>query len=137
MFSIVSVVTDIKPTKKPALLKSTRTSSTSVQQTTAKTAETAPATTTVTSTEKSTQSTAHVSTSFVVGDVGATSYADQPQHDITVIILAALAGALFVLLACTAVFFLLWRRKRYTSFNFQFSLCFNWICSDKCCDTGH
>lgn len=100
--------TDIKPTPKPGSLISTRARTTFVQPTTAK----AVTATTLTSTETPTPSTTHVSSSVVLGDVGATSFADQPQRNIVPFILAALAGALFVLLACLAVIFLLWRRTR-------------------------
>jgi len=71
------------------------------------------AATTLTPAEKSSPSTVHVPYSPVFDDVGVTSLAVQPQNNIVVIILSALAGALFVLLAVLAVFFFHWRRRRY------------------------
>ncbi|KAM7429856.1 hypothetical protein ABFA07_019352 [Porites harrisoni] len=116
--------TDIKPTSKPSLLKSTRLPATSVVQTTAEktktTAETtikATAETTVTSRENLT-STAHAPTSLVFGVVRNTPFDDPPKNNpnsIVLIILASLAGALFGLLACSTLVFLIWRRNR----NFQ------------------
>jgi len=101
--------TDIKPTLKPAAMKRTRASTSSIQQTTT---ETTMAATTLTPAEKSSPSTVHVPYSPVFDDVGVTSLAVQPQNNIVVIILSALAGALFVLLAVLAVFFFHWRRRR-------------------------
>ena len=122
IFLVVFAVTDIKPTSKPSLLKSTRLPATSVVQTTAEktktTAETtikATAETTVTSRENLT-STAHAPTSLVFGVVRNTPFDDPPKNNpnsIVLIILASLAGALFGLLACSTLVFLIWRRNRY------------------------
>ena len=57
--------------------------------------------------EVSTSTTTHV---LIADD---TSLDDKPTKDnVVVIILAALAAALFVSLACVAVIFVLWRRSR-------------------------
>ncbi|KAL9959323.1 hypothetical protein ACROYT_G032637 [Oculina patagonica] len=96
-------LTDIEPTLKPSM-KSTRISNSSVQRNT----PTETATT-------SSASIGKVSTSSTTRAliVGVTSLADlPPKYNIVVIVLAALAAALFVSLACVALVFLLWRRRR-------------------------
>ena len=104
------------------LLKSTRLPATSVVQTTAETTKTTAETTikatvqtTVTSRVNRT-STAHAPTSFGFGVVRGTPFDDPPKNNpnsIVLIILASLAGALFGLLACSTLVFLIWRRNRY------------------------
>ena len=84
-------------------------------KTTAETTIKATAETTVTSRENLT-STAHAPTSLVFGVVRNTPFDDPPKNNpnsIVLIILASLAGALFGLLACSTLVFLIWRRNRY------------------------
>ncbi|KAJ7376382.1 hypothetical protein OS493_034903 [Desmophyllum pertusum] len=96
-------LTDIKPTLKPSMIN-TRVPSSSVQR---HTATEAAAATSASIGKMSISSTARTL------NVGVTSLTDKPQkYSIIVIILAALAAALFVSLTCVAVIFLLWRRKR-------------------------
>ena len=85
-------------------MKNTRVRYSSIQKNT----PTEAAATTFASVEKvSTSTTAHV---LIAGD---TSVEDKPKkYNVVVIILAALAAALFVSLACVAVIFILWRRRR-------------------------
>lgn len=96
-------LTDIMPTLMPSM-KSTHVSNSSIQKNT----PTEAATTTFVSVGKvSSSTTARV---LIAGD---TSLEDKPKkYNVVVIILAALAAALFVSLACVAVIFILWRRSR-------------------------
>lgn len=102
-FSLLPLVTNIKPTLMPSM-KSTRVRNSSIQK---NTPTEATRTTFASVGEVSTLTTTHV---LIADD---TSLDDKPTKDnVVVIILAALAAALFVSLACVAVIFVLWRRSR-------------------------
>ena len=116
IFSVLSIVTDVKPTLNPSM-KRTRVSSGFVRQnTTTGTVKLNTTTETATTTSASIAGYVSVSSTAHTQTIVVTSLTDHPQKfNVVVTALVALAAALFVVLATVAVIFLLWRRKRYAA----------------------